>query len=80
MRIAKTVNKLFTLESTCHDTNQTNKTREQKSRREVAVTGEQKRNMDVNYLNIGRWESLNIANINLLIRSNKTREIFPSVL
>ena len=31
-------------------------------------------------MNIGREEeSLNIANTNLLIRFNKTREIFPSV-
>ena len=36
--------------------------------------------MTVNYVNIGREEeSLNIANINLLVRFNKTREIFPSV-
>ena len=36
--------------------------------------------MTVNCVNIGRKEeSLNIANINLLVRFNKTREIFPSV-
>ena len=36
--------------------------------------------MTANYVNIGREEeSLNIANINLLVRFNKTREIFPSV-
>ena len=36
--------------------------------------------MTVNFVNIGREEeSLNIANINLLVRFNKTREIFPSV-
>ena len=36
--------------------------------------------MTVNCVNTGRKEeSLNIANINLLIRFNKTREIFPSV-
>ena len=36
--------------------------------------------MTVNCVNIGREEeSLNIANINLLIRFNKTQEIFPSV-
>ena len=34
--------------------------------------------MNVNCVNIGR-RSLNITNINLLIRFNKTREIFPSV-
>ena len=36
--------------------------------------------MNVNYVNIERVEqSLNITNINLLVRFNKTREIFPSV-
>ena len=36
--------------------------------------------MNVNCVKIGREEeSLNNANINLLIRFNKTREIFPSV-
>ena len=36
--------------------------------------------MNVNCVNIGlEEESLNIANINLLVRFNKTREIFPSV-
>ena len=30
-------------------------------------------------MNIEREESLNITNSNLLIRFNKTREIFPSV-
>ena len=36
--------------------------------------------MNVNYVNIGRGqESLNITNVNLLIRFNKTRETFPSV-
>ena len=36
--------------------------------------------MTVNCVNIGREEeSLNIANINHLVRFNKTREIFPSV-
>ena len=34
--------------------------------------------MNVNW-NIGREESLNITNINLLNRFNKTQEIFPSV-
>ena len=39
-----------------------------------------KENINVNYLNIGRGgESLNITNINLLIRFNKTQEIFSSV-
>ena len=36
--------------------------------------------MTVNYVNIGKEEeSLNTANINLLVRFDKTREIFPSV-
>ena len=36
--------------------------------------------MNVNYVNIERVEqSLNITNINLLVRFNKTREKFPSV-
>ena len=50
VRIAKTnailkcrVNKLFTVENSYHDTDQTNKTREQKLRREAAVIGELKR-------------------------------------
>ena len=34
--------------------------------------------MNVNCVNIGK-RSLNIANINLLIRFSKKREIFPSV-
>ena len=34
--------------------------------------------MNVNCVNIG-GRSLNITNMNLLIRFNKTREIFPSV-
>ena len=37
-------------------------------------------NTNVNCANIKREEeSLNITNINLLVRFNKTREIFPSV-
>ena len=36
--------------------------------------------MNVNYVDTEREEeSLNITNINLLVRFNKTREIFPSV-
>ena len=34
--------------------------------------------MNVNCMNIG-GRSLNITNMNLLIRFNKTREMFPSV-
>ena len=50
MRIAKTntilkrpVNKLFTVKNMYYDTNQKDKAREQKLRREAAVTGKQKR-------------------------------------
>ena len=50
VRIAKTntnlerpVIKLFTAENKYHDTNQTNKAREQTFRREAAIVGEQKR-------------------------------------
>ena len=35
--------------------------------------------MNVNCGNMGREESLNIANTNLLKKFNKTREILPSV-
>ena len=36
--------------------------------------------MNVNYVDIGRGgESLNITNVNLLIRFNKTQEIFLNV-
>ena len=64
--------KLFPSEYKYHDTNQTDKAREQKLRREAAVT--------VNYVKIRKEEeSLNIENINLLVRFNKAREIFPSV-
>ena len=36
--------------------------------------------MTVNCVNIGKEEeSLNIANINFLVRFNKAREIFPSI-
>ena len=36
--------------------------------------------MNINCVNVGRKEeSFNITNINLLVRFNKTREIFPSV-
>ena len=61
-------------------TNQIDKAGEQKLRQEAAVIGELKRKYDCNCLNIRKEEeSLNIANINLLVRFNKTREIFPSV-
>ena len=36
--------------------------------------------MTVNFVNIGiEEESLNIANINILVRFDNAREIFPSV-
>ena len=40
------VNKLFPTEYTYHDSNQTDKAREQKVRREAAVIGELKRKYD----------------------------------
>ena len=50
MRIAKSnaflkhpVDKLFTAETTYHDTDETSKTKEQKLRREAAVIGDLKR-------------------------------------
>ena len=73
------VNKPLPIENTYQDTNQTDMAREQKLRRETVVTSELKRTYEC-YLrkHCGR-ESLNIKNINLLIRFYKTREIFPSV-
>ena len=41
--LKRPVNKLFPIESTYHDTNQTDKAREQKLRWEVAAIGELKR-------------------------------------
>ena len=41
--LKRPVNKLFPIEYTYHDTNQTDKAREQKSRSEAAVIGELKR-------------------------------------
>ena len=73
------VSQINSSELNIHDTNQTDKAREQKLRWEAAVIGELKRKY-VNCVNIERREeSLNITNINLLVRFNKTREIFPSV-
>ena len=40
--LKRPVNKLFTVKNTCHDTNQTDKAREQKLRREATVIGELK--------------------------------------
>ena len=78
--LKRPVNKLYPTEYTYYDTNQTDKEKEQKLGWEAAVIDELKRNMAVNYVNIEREEeSLNIANINVLTRFNKTWEIFPSV-
>ena len=41
--LKRPVNKLFTVEYTCHDTDQTNKGRELKFRREAAIIGALKR-------------------------------------
>ena len=71
--LKRPVNKLFPIEYT-YDTNQTDKAREQMLRWEAAANGELKRKY-VNCVNIGREEeSLDITNINLLLRFNKTRE------
>ena len=44
--LKRPVNELFPSEYTYHDTNQTDKTREEKLRREAAVIGELKRKYD----------------------------------
>ena len=61
VRIAKTnwilkrpVNKLFTVENTYHDTNQTDKAKEHKFRWEAAIVGEEKRKYD--FLLLEHWE------------------------
>ena len=73
------VNKLFPIKNTYKDTNETGIAREQKLRQEAAIIGEPYREkMNVNCVNIGE-RSLIIANMNLLIRFNKAREIFLSV-
>ena len=73
------VNKLFPIKNTYKDTNETGMAREQKLRQEAAIIGEPHREkMNVNCVNIGE-RSLIIANMNLLIRFNKAREIFLSV-
>ena len=85
-RIAKTntifkrsVNKLFPNENTYQDNNQTDMAKGQKLRREAAVIGELKRKCECSLReHMGAEEYLNIANINLLVRFNKTREICPS--
>ena len=82
MRNAKTnatlkrpVNKLFTVENTYHETNQT----EQKLRWETVIIGEIRKTIwMLTTWTLGGEESLNVTNIYLLIRFNKTREIFPS--
>ena len=73
------VNKLFPIKNTYKDTNETGMARELKLRQEAAIIGEPYREkMNVNCVNI-RERSLIIANMNLLIRFNKAREIFLSV-
>ena len=44
--LKRLVNKLFTVKNTYHDTNQTDKVKEQKLTREVAVIGELKINYE----------------------------------
>ena len=73
--LKRPVNKLYPTEYTYHDNNQTDKEREQKLGREAAVIDELKRNMAVNYVNIER-QSLNFANINVLVRFNKHEKYF----
>ena len=68
--LKRPVNKLFPIEKTYQDTNQTDTARQQKLRREVAVIGELKKNLNVHCMNIG-GRSFNITNTNLLIRFNK---------
>ena len=75
--LKRSVNKLFSIEDTYHDTTQTDRAREQKLKREVAVIGEQKRKYEC-WLR-KHWEgkeSLNITDINPLIIFNKAWEIF----
>ena len=67
--LKRPVNKLSPIKYTYHDNNQTDKAREQKLRSEAAV----------NWENIGREESLNITNTNILSRFNKTGETFTSI-
>ena len=78
--LKRPVNKLFRIEHTYHDTNLTDKAREQNLRWEAAVIGELKKNMNVNRVNMEKdEESLNITNINFLVTFNKTWKVFPSV-
>ena len=65
MRIAKTntilkhpINKIFTIENTYHDSNQTCKLRKQKSWQEATRIGELKKKMNINCVSIGRRMSL----------------------
>ena len=81
MRIAKTnailkrsVTKLFLVGNTCHDTNQTDKAREQKLRREVSAIGELKTKYEC-WLR-EHWEgeeSLNITNTALIFQLDLIR-------
>ena len=60
-------------------TNQTGTVREQKLRGEAAVIGELKGKYECYLREHCGKESLNVTNMNLLIRFDKAREIFSSV-
>ena len=73
--LKRPVNKLFTVKTTYHETNQT----EQKLRWETVVIGEIRKTIwMLTTWTLGGEESLNVTNIYLLIRFNKTRELFPT--
>ena len=64
---------------THEDTNQTGTVREQKLKREAAVIGELKGKYECHLSEHRGKETLDITNMNLLIRFNKAREIFPEL-
>ena len=71
--LKRPLNKLFPNENTYQDNNQTDMAKGQKLRREAAVIGELKRKYECSLReHMGAEEYLNIANINLLVRFNKT--------
>ena len=71
---------LLSRDSNTHQyTNQTGTVREQKLRGEAAVIGELKGKYECYLREHCEKESLNITNMNLLIRFDKAREIFSSV-
>ena len=79
--LKRPVNKLYPTECTYHDTNQTDKGREQKLRPRSSCNrwGKEKIWLLTTWtLREREEESLNIANVNVLVRFNKTWEIFPS--